>query len=159
MVRIYLETYIEAPIERVFDLSRSIDLHQHSTRQTNEKAIAGRLSGLIEQGESVTWRAKHLGVYQQLSVTIPAMNRPHSFTDRMLRGAFASMQHEHLFAVKGSGTRMTDILNFAAPLGILGRLAEWLFLKKYMTRFLLIRNETIKTAAESEEWRKFAPHT
>ncbi len=159
MVRIYLQTFINAPIERVFDLSRSIDLHQLSTRETNEKAIAGRTSGLIEQGETVTWRARHLGVYQKLSVTIPQMDRPHSFTDRMLKGAFAAMQHEHTFKAQSTGTLMTDVLEFAAPLGILGKLAEVFLLKRYMTRFLLTRNQTIQSVAEGEQWRKFVPES
>jgi hypothetical protein len=42
---ITLTTEIAASIDVVFDLSRSIDLHVESTSQTNEKAIAGRISG------------------------------------------------------------------------------------------------------------------
>ena len=38
---IHLTTLITAPIERVFDLSRSINLHKISTAHTGEKAIAG----------------------------------------------------------------------------------------------------------------------
>ena len=65
---IKLETYISAPIEKVFDLARSIDLHKVSTLGTNEEAIAGRTTGLIELGETVTWQAKHFGLYQKLTV-------------------------------------------------------------------------------------------
>jgi len=54
MVTIYLETLIKADIHKVFDLARDIDLHQKSTSKTNEKAIAGRTSGLIEENETVT---------------------------------------------------------------------------------------------------------
>jgi len=38
---IELEIRIAAPIERVFDLARSIDLHVDSTAGTGERAIAG----------------------------------------------------------------------------------------------------------------------
>lgn len=64
MSTIHLETLIQADSHKVFDLARDIDLHQKSTFQTGEKAIAGRTSGLIEFGETVTWKAKHLGFYQ-----------------------------------------------------------------------------------------------
>ena len=57
MAEIYLKTYINADIRKVFDLSRNIDFHQQSTIKTNEKAIAGKTGGLIELGETVT---KHL---------------------------------------------------------------------------------------------------
>ena len=66
MTLIKLETNINAPIERVFDLARSIDLHKISTAHTNEQAIAGKTSGLIGMDESVIWRAKHFGIYQNL---------------------------------------------------------------------------------------------
>ncbi len=43
---------------------------------------------------------------------------------------------------------MTDIFTYQAPLGLLGRLADKLFLEKYMTGFLEKRNELIKEFAE-----------
>jgi ligand-binding SRPBCC domain-containing protein len=155
MTKIYIETIIHAPIERVFDLARSIDLHQTSTKGTNEKAIGGRLSGLIEQGETVTWRAKHLGVYQQLSVVITRMEKPHLFEDRMIKGAFAAMKHIHRFEATDDGTKMIDEFEFKSPFGIIGRWVNQLFLKDYMTKFLLTRNEEIKTVAENNTWKAF----
>ncbi|QQT26064.1 SRPBCC family protein [Sphingobacterium spiritivorum] len=155
MPTIRIETLIKAPIERVFDLSRSIDIHQFSTRQTNEKAIAGRLSGLIELHETVTWRARHFGIYQKLSVAITAFDRPHMFEDKMLKGAFKSMEHIHLFEQHTDGTLMIDKFTFEAPLGLLGRIAEKAFLRAYMADFLKKRNEAIKSIAEGEQWRHF----
>ncbi|WP_317038860.1 hypothetical protein [Chryseobacterium sp. Leaf405] len=70
MAILHLNTIINADIQTVFDLARDIDLHQKSTSKTNEKAIAGRVSGLIEEGETVTWKAKHLGLYQTLTTKI-----------------------------------------------------------------------------------------
>lgn len=51
MSKIHLTTIIKVDIHKVFDLARDIDFHQHSTFKTNEKAIAGRTSRLIEKGE------------------------------------------------------------------------------------------------------------
>ena len=157
MSRIFLETHIDAPIERVFDLSLSIDLHQLSAKQTNEKAIAGKTSGLIGLNDTVTWRAKHFGIYQELTVQITRLERPFLFEDKMLKGAFAKMEHVHSFAKEGNGTMMTDVFVFESPLWIFGKMANVLFLKNYMTKFLQTRNEEIKRIAESEEWRKILP--
>ena len=79
MPKIELTTEIAAPIEVVFDLARSIDLHEQSTSQTNEKAVAGRTSGLIELGESVTWEATHFFVRQRLTARIVKFERPTHF--------------------------------------------------------------------------------
>jgi len=155
MPTIQIETFIKAPIDRVFDLARSIDLHQISTSHTHERAIGGRTAGLILLGETVTWRARHFGIYQKLSVSITAFERPYMFADKMLSGAFESMDHTHLFEEEEDGTRMIDIFTFTAPLGPLGRLAERLFLTSYMSAFLKKRNEEIKIVAEGHLWKKF----
>lgn len=154
MTTIYLETLINASPQVCFDLSRSIDLHQVSTVKTKERAVGGRTQGLIENGEHVTWEAVHFGVKQKLTVKITDMKSPEFFTDEMQKGAFKSMWHEHRFKEQGGKTLMTDTFKFEAPLGFLGTLAERIFLKKYMTRFLVERNEVIKQVAESGEWKK-----
>lgn len=158
MITIRLSTPIAAPRERVFDLTRSIDLHTRSLRWTREVPVAGRTSGLIGLGETVTWRAWHLGVRQRLTSRISAYDRPAYFQDVMVRGAFAWMEHDHWFdAAPGGGTVLRDHFRFAAPLGILGKAVEALVLRRYMTRFLERRNAVIKRVAESEEWREFVP--
>lgn len=158
MITIGLSTHIDAPRERVFDLARSIDLHTRSLDWTGEEPVAGRMSGLIELGETVTWRARHLGVRQRLTSRISAYDRPAYFQDVMVRGAFAWMEHDHWFdATPDGGTVLRDDFRFAAPLGVLGRIAETLVLRRYMTRFLERRNAVIRRVAESEEWREFLP--
>jgi ligand-binding SRPBCC domain-containing protein len=152
---IELETEISAPVERVFDLARSIDAHMFSTGPTRERAIGGRTSGLIELGETVTWEATHFGIRQQLTAEITALERPFLFEDVMQKGAFSSMKHRHLFEPIESGTRMKDEFFFRAPLGVFGRIAESTFLTAYMRRFLIRRNQVLKELAESEEWRNY----
>lgn len=148
MSRIHLTTIINANIQSVFDLSRDIDLHQKSTFKTKEKAIAGRTSGLIELGETVTWRAKHLGFYQTHTSKIIEMEKPYHFTDVMLKGRFKYFKHQHLFKKEGEKTIMTDILEFESPFGIFGNLFNYFFLKNYMKNFLMERNKLIKATAE-----------
>ena len=66
--------------------------------------------------------------------------------------------HDHFFdEADGGGTRMRDVLEYAAPLGPLGRLAERLFLTAYLRRFLEARNRELKAVAESDLWRQFVP--
>ncbi|MDB5226736.1 MAG: hypothetical protein JWN78_929 [Bacteroidota bacterium] len=153
MPLISLTTEINAPIERCFDLSRSIDLHKLSTGNTGEEAIAGKTSGLIQLGEFVTWRAKHLGVRQTLSSKITALDYPRLFTDEMMDGAFKSLKHEHKFHSKNGKTIMTDHFHFESPLGILGKIANMLFLTDYVKSFIEVRNKMIKEFAESDGWK------
>ncbi|ASU32462.1 SRPBCC family protein [Mucilaginibacter xinganensis] len=149
MTQIELSTHINAPIERCFDMARSIDLHLESTKQTGEQAIAGRTTGLIELGETVTWRARHFGIRQNLSSKVTEFDFPNSFTDEMVSGAFKSFRHEHLFYTVNDQTVMKDIFLFESPCGWLGRLANFLFLGCYMEKLLVERNRVIKETAEA----------
>lgn len=154
---ITLHTAVNAPAGLVFNLSRSIDLHKISAAHTIEEAIAGRTTGLIQTGETITWRARHFGITQQLTVSITAMQYPNYFTDEMVpgSGAFKSMAHQHLFEEKGGQTVMTDIFYYKSPLGLLGRLADILFLKRYMRNFLKKRNAIVKAFAEDPaKWQQ-----
>lgn len=151
---ISLKTHIKASRSIVFDLSRSIDLHKISTEHTNEEAIAGVTSGLIGMGESVTWRAKHFGIYQKLTSRITAFEQPSYFVDEMEKGIFKYFKHEHIFETFGDETIMKDVFDYESPLGMLGKLADRLFLKDYMRRLLEKRNEVIKEFAESARWKE-----
>ena len=145
---IEIRTEVRAPLERCFDLSRDIDLHVVSMRATGERAVAGRTSGLIGLGEEVTWEARHLGVRQRFTSRITEFVRPHYFQDRMVRGAFRSFAHDHFFEPTESGTLMRDVLEFHSPLGPLGRIADALFLSRYLRALLLQRQQVVKVAAE-----------
>jgi ligand-binding SRPBCC domain-containing protein len=148
--RIELVLDIDAPIDRCFDLARSVDVHLQSTASTEERAVAGVTTGLMGLGDTVTWEARHLGVRQRLTTRITAYDRPSHFRDSQVRGAFARFDHDHYFESMPNGrTRMRDVFDYTAPLGLLGVLADRLFLTNYMRRFLLRRSQVIAHLAES----------
>lgn len=150
---INLQTEINAPIRRCFDLSRSIDLHIITTKKTKEKAIAGRTTGLIQLNDTVTWEARHFSIRQQLTSKISQLVSPEFFVDEMVNGAFKRIYHEHRFRELEGKTVMIDIFDFSSPFGVLGKLANVLFLTNYMKGFLLKRNQVIKEYAETEQWK------
>ena len=150
MPLIEIKTVIEADIKTCFDLSRDIDFHTRSLEDSKERAVAGKISGLIELNEWVTWEAFHFGIKQRLTSKITAFDSPNYFVDEMVSGVFKSFKHEHIFTSEGHTTIMVDKFHFASPFGILGLLANRLFLKRYMTRLLKQRNYHLKQEAESK---------
>lgn len=151
---IKLECAIKAPVQRVFDLSRSIDFHQISTAQTKEKAIAGVTSGLIKLGETVTWRARHKGIWMNLQSTISVMEEYSYFVDEQVKGPFKHYRHEHYFEEKEGVVIMKDVFDFESPLGVLGRIANKIIAYSYLKDLLIRRNDLIKEYAEGELWRE-----
>lgn len=155
MITITHTTRIAAPAMRVFLLSLSIDLHQESASQTEERAIAGVTSGVIGPDHTVTWQGRHFGILLRHTSRITRYEPPLFFEDTMIEGAFKHFKHRHDFVEQDGCTIMTDTLWFTAPYGPLGWFAERLILRQYMKRFLGVRDEHIKRVAESEQWKKF----
>ena len=153
MPTIHLTTFIAAPPARVFDLSRSIDLHKKSMSESSEMAVAGTISGLIELDETVTWKAKHLFKTRFLKTKITAMDRPFSFTDEQISDNFKSLQHEHFFKAIANGTIVIDLFHFEIPYGKAGEIFNKLFLIRYIRNVLEKRNLFIKSYAETEKWK------
>jgi ligand-binding SRPBCC domain-containing protein len=150
MTTIHLTTKIKAPKQIVFDASRNIDIHQQSASKSDEIAIAGITSGLINLNETVTWRGKHFGFYLTHKSRITAMNFYDYFVDEMEEGKFKFFKHEHFFQEQNGITIMKDKLQYETPFGIFGQVFDSLFLKKHLINFLLERNKTLKEVSEKQ---------
>ncbi len=126
-------------------------MHQNSASKTNEKAIAGITSGLINFNETVTWRGKHFGIYLKHKSRMTAMDLYDYFVDEMEEGKFKSFKHEHTFVEKDGKTVMIDNLNYETPFGIFGRLFDKILLKNHLTNFIIERNRILKELAENQK--------
>lgn len=152
---IHLTTFIAAPQERIFNLSRSVDLHKASMKHHEEKIIDGAMSGLMNLNDTVTWTAKHFFKQRRLKIKITQFQKPDFFVDEQKEGDFKMMKHEHYFKPIENGTIMIDQFHFETPYGIIGKIINKIFLEKYMTRLLNDRNNIIKEAAESNLWKQY----
>ena len=152
---IRMTTQIKAPVDRCFKLSTTIDLDLAAANSTDKSVIDGVTTGLIREGETVKWKARHFGFTMTHQIRMEDC-RPHSFfRDVMVEGAFKFYQHDHYFAPMNDGTRVRDELRFAAGPGPLGRLVEKLFLRRRLIKLLRRRNALLKKVAESDEWRRY----
>ncbi|MGD6843392.1 SRPBCC family protein [Bacillus infantis] len=142
--------FIKAPIEVCFDLARSIEVHIQTTSKTQERAVEGVTSGMLEEGDMVTWEAVHFGIRQRLTAKVTVMEKPFRFVDIMVKGAFKSFVHTHEFFEEGEGTVMIDTFQYESPFGLLGIAADKLFLERYMREFIGFRARGLRELAEKE---------
>jgi len=149
MPTIRLLTHIAAPPARCFDLARDTAIHTQSMSHTGERVAVAPAHNPMELGDTVTWDARHLGLRQRLTARLTHLDPPRCFVDEQVRGAFASFTHTHEFVPTPTGTLMIDTFAFTSPLGPLGRLADALFLRRYMHRLLHDRALALKHLAES----------
>lgn len=152
MYTLRVSTLIHAPPATCFDLARSVDAHVASAAGTGERVVGGRRSGLLELGEEVTWEGKHFGVTQRLASRITEL-RPYTyFQDRMTKGAFRFLEHDHFFEPRADGgTMMIDVVRFRAPLGPIGWVAERVLVAPHLRRFLIARGLALKGMAEQRQ--------
>ena len=147
---INLVTEIHAPIGRCFDLCRDLETHTRTVAYTQERLVGAKQEGLAELGDVLVFEAVHFGIRQRLSSQITEVVPPTLFVDAALSGAFQSLTHRHEFTAIPGGTLMRDRLQWTAPLGVLGKIADALFLKRHMLRFLVTRNRNLKALIEAD---------
>ena len=135
------------PMEELFDRARSIDLHLDSQKDSGERAVAGVTSGLIGDGQEVTWRARHFGIPLIMTSRITQLDFPRNFTDEQVSGPFKAFRHVHEFEPTATGSVMTDRVEFTAPLGVLGAAVERLVLARYLERLITTRGRFLAGGA------------
>lgn len=131
-----------------FDRSLDIDEHLASMSHTGERAVGGVTAGVIGLGEEVTWRARHFGLVWRMTSRIAELERPSRFVDEQVRGPFRAFRHVHRFEPAGDrATLMIDEVEFSAPFGPVGRLAE-LVLAPYLRGLIERRNRHLAAPGE-----------
>lgn len=70
------------------------------------------------------------GIPMRWTTEITQVDKPNSFIDNQLFGPYALWHHQHRFKEVPGGVEMEDEVNYAIPLGLLGRFANWLFVGK-----------------------------
>ncbi|GAL68669.1 SRPBCC family protein [Jejuia pallidilutea] len=154
MTLVEVHTEINADLQTCFDLARDVDFYQNSLEKPNEIPITGKISGLVEKGDYVTWETNHLILTQHLTLKVTEFVNPVLFVDEMVKGDFKYYRHEHIFKGNANKTLMTDRFYFEPPYGIIGKLFNKIFLEEYMRKLLIARNKALKIKAEDIAERK-----
>jgi ribosome-associated toxin RatA of RatAB toxin-antitoxin module len=152
MPTIHLTSFIAAPVDRVFDLSRNVGLHKISLDHFGEQAVSGITSGFMNKDDSITWKGKHLFKVRYFTSKITEMKPFERFTEKMIKGDFKSFQHQHFFKPAENGTIVIDILNYETPYGLLGRMANKFYIHGYLESLIHHRNKVIRYYAEGDKW-------
>jgi ligand-binding SRPBCC domain-containing protein len=149
MPTVVIETTIDAPVELCFDLARDVGVHAESAAFSSERIVEpGRMDGLLERGDLVAFEGRHFGIRQRFVARITELDRPIRFVDEMVHGAFRRLRHIHEFELIGNATLMRDIIEWQAPFGFIGRLADALFLRRHMAWFVFTKQSVLKQIAE-----------
>ncbi|MEU1015686.1 SRPBCC family protein [Streptomyces sp. NPDC005900] len=147
MPRFEVVTAVAAPPERVCEACLDVEAHTRSMADAAERAVGGRTRGALSLGDTVTFEARHFGLTWRLTARITSYDPPRCFVDEQESGPFKRWHHSHRFEPDGTGgTVMRDVIEFASPFGLLGRVADRTVLHWYMPRLIRTRNAYLADA-------------
>ena len=152
MFRLKESMHVNAPIDRCFLLSTSIEIVQQTLHMT---PVSGQLSGLIVDGSRLMWRGWKFGMPVKHETLITGYDRPHFFQDTMASGMFKQFQHDHRFEEVDGRTLLVDIVRFSLPLGPLGKIVAKTIVIPHVLDTMLKRFELLKRLAEGDDWERY----
>lgn len=74
---------------------------------------------------------------------ITHVKEPYYFVDEQRFGPYALWHHQHHFREVEGGVEMVDEVNYAIPLGILGRMANWFFVERQVRSIFEYRRKVL----------------
>lgn len=96
-------------------------------------------------GQIIRYKVNILpGITSGWTTEITHVNEPYHFIDEQRFGPYALWHHQHHFQEVKGGVEMTDEVNYAIPLGLLGRLAHWLFVGREVNRIFEYRYKKLE---------------
>lgn len=149
--------HVNAPIERCFLLSTSLELVKHSLKMNLVPSESTRTSGLVQDGDRLMWRGWAFGLPHRHESVITKYERPDFFQDSMEQGRFKRFQHDHFFTEISGRTLLNDKIRFSLPMSGLTRPLGRFVVTPHVSRMLRHRLELLKRVAESEEWKQYLP--
>jgi ligand-binding SRPBCC domain-containing protein len=152
LFRLKESIHVDAPIERCFLLSTSIELVQRTLRL---RPVKGKTAGLVENGDRLLWRGIKFGIPAYHETLITGYDAPNFFQDTMAKGYFRHFQHDHHFRWVDGRTLMYDIVRFSMPLGGPGRQVGRYIVVPHVLELMRTRFALIRRLAEGHEWERY----
>lgn len=134
------ELRVEAPIERVWEFHSSAEAVEILSPPERRVRLAGPDSA-VEDGALHVLKGRVFGLFPfTWKARISDVAPPTGFTDTAERSPFKSWSHRHEFVPDGSGTIIRDSVHYELPGGPLGRIADWLFVRRDLDRLWSFRH-------------------
>jgi ligand-binding SRPBCC domain-containing protein len=121
------EQWIPRPIENVFDFFADARNLEAITPAWLSFRILSPEPIVMKSGARILYQLRWHALPLRWLTEIRTWSPPTEFVDVQARGPYRLWHHTHSFEPVDGGTRMRDVVRYALPYGLLGRLAHpWL---------------------------------
>ena len=137
------EQFIPQPLDRVWDFFSNAENLESLTPEFLNFRILTPTPISMYAGTLIDYRIKLFGVPMKWRTEIKQWEPGANFVDQQLSGPYRLWHHQHTFEAVDGGTKMVDRVDYALPLGFLGRIAHMLFVKRTLARIFRYRYEAV----------------
>ena len=125
---------IPAPLEKVWQFfSSPANLKDITPGNLGFKVISSHHGEKIYAGQIIEYKVSPvLGIPLYWMTEITYMEEGKYFVDEQRFGPYSLWHHQHHFKAIDGGVEMTDIVHYKVPFGILGDIAQRLFVKQQL---------------------------
>lgn len=107
--------------------------------------IRSDLPERMYEGQIIIYRIKIFpAVYVSWITEITHVRDYEFFVDEQRFGPYRFWHHEHIFREVDAGIEMTDIVHYAIPFGLIGRLMNTIVIKNRLKKIFSFRREFLK---------------
>lgn len=100
----------------------------------------------IYEGMEIDYTVKPLlGIPIHWQTEICKVEMKQYFTDRQKKGPYKIWEHTHTFTEQKGGVVMKDIVNYELPYGIIGNVANTIFIKSKIKNIFNYRKKVLET--------------
>ena len=149
---------VNAPIERCFDITRSIEAHEDTSILIGGRAVSGTTTGLSELGDETTWSAGFFGLRFKVRTRIEELEAPIRICEKRVSGIPRPFDHTYVLGLVDGGVLIEDHFNIGFPFGALGDFFLKVVLLKRLTVVQNHRLESIRKICEGDNWRSYLRH-
>lgn len=141
----YWEIWINQPLDEVWSFfSRPENLNKITPEHVSFEILSDLEGVEMYEGMIIQYNiAPLLGIKMNWVTEITHIRDKQFFIDEQRFGPYAFWHHQHWFEEKNGGTLMKDILHYKVPYGIIGTIANGLFVEKMVNQIFDFREETI----------------
>ena len=105
---LYRETFVQQPLEKVFDFFSKAENLELLTPNWLQFKILSPLPIAMAKGTLIDYQIRLLGVPMKWKTLIKEWNAPYSFVDSQLKGPYTKWEHLHQFKEENGGTTIID---------------------------------------------------
>lgn len=139
------EHLLPVSIDKAWDFfSSAKNLARITPPEMDFKILSNLDEKEIYEGMLIDYIVKPVfGIPLKWQTEIFKVNKPHSFTDRQLKGPYKIWEHTHTFISQDNGTLIRDEIKYQIPFGIVGQLAHSVFVREKVKDIFRFREKAL----------------